>query len=1056
MSLDAVPTAMIPDAARYAPRHLAERVLRQRGSIEGEHKEVTILFADVKGSMDLAAAVDAEEWHTILDRFFSVMSDGVHRFEGCINQFTGDGIMALFGAPVALEDHARHACFAALALRDAVREFGRELRRERGLDFAVRFGLNSGGVIVGSIGDDLRMDYTAQGQVVNLAARMEQLAEAGSIYLAPATAALVADYFDLQDLGVFQVKGMTGGVHVRELCGTGGLRTRLDVSRARGLSRFVGRSAELDGLERATAAAAGGRVRVVAAAGQGKSRLCHEFLARRQASGAAVFVAVGLSHAWMIPSVPVQQLFRAVLGIDEGERGAPVRDRVAGRILLLGEAFRHHASVVCDLLGLDAEAAGVTLERDIRQQRLLEVLLRLVQSAAERSEVVLYLDDLHWFDPSSEAFARALFSAERPANVSVIVAHRPDYDGEWMDAAGFAAIRLDPLGADAMRELLIGLLGDSPTLADMVAEIAERTAGNPFFAEEVVRTLVESGRLRGAAGRYTAEERVVVEIPASVHAVLAARIDRLSDASKSVLQAAAVIGRRFSRAVLAATCAMEPAELDSAVEDLIERGFVHAVDRYPAFAYSFEHPLTQEVAEKTLLASRRRALHAEVAGAIETEDASRGDESAALIAMHWEAADEPLHAAAWHRRAARWSSGGDLQQTYGHWRRVRELVPADTDDAKALALRLMACRELLGISTRVGVLSAQLAEIRAEGSAAAHRLGRTVALAAVESSFALARAVDGDLIDALQILSEARPLAEAGDDVESLMDFALTASHVFSWSGNCLDQIAVCDLGLGGLERDATRGEAAGAWLRVMRGDGLVSAGRLDEGDREIRRGLALASRARDIEVRGFAMVSLCRLHTIAGRYADADRAAQDAIAIGRQTGSIGVWGTATTLRAGVFVAARRWNEAIENLEPMVQYLEDAGVVLFRIFALTQLSMSLCGIGDVAQGARVAADAIQQAERSGARIFAVLGHLAMAHALTLSRDTAAAGRHLDQAEAEVAELRLGSILADVYLGRVEISRAEGDGEGTARWRAMAVQSLCEIGATDRAAAIVAG
>jgi len=1046
-ALDAEPTAIRPEPARYAPRHLVERVLRQRGAIEGEHKEVTVLFADIKGSMDLAAAVDAEEWHTILDRFFAVMSDGVQRYEGCVNQFTGDGIMALFGAPLALEDHARHACFAALALRDGVREFGRELRRERGLDFAVRFGLNSGGVIVGSIGDDLRMDYTAQGQVVNLAARMEQLAEAGAIYVAPDTVELVREYFDLQDLGVFQVKGMVGGVRVHELCGTGALRTRLDVSRARGLSRFVGRRAEMGALERATAAGAGGRVRIVAAAGQGKSRLCHEFLERRQAAGAVVFDARGLSHARTIASMPLQQLFRGVLGLDEGERGAAVRDRVAGRILLLGEDLRHHAAIVCDLLGLDVEAGGVALERDIRQQRLLELLRRLLQDAAERNAVVLYLDDLHWFDPHSEAFVRALCGAEWPANVSVIVTHRPDYDGDWMDADGFAAIRLEPLGAGEMSELLIGLLGDSPSMADLVADVAERTAGNPFFAEEVVRTLVESGRLSGTPGRYAAHEHVVVEIPPSVQGVLAARIDRLSEVSKGVL--------RFSRAVLASTCALETAALDAAVEDLIERGFIHAVARYPALEYGFEHPLTQEVAEMTLLSSRRRALHAEVAAALETEGASRGDESADLIAMHWEAAGEPLQAAAWHRRAARWSSGGDLQQTYGHWRRVRELVPADTDDAKALALRLMACRELLGISTRIGVLSAQLTEIRAEGGAAARRLGREVALAAVESSYALARGVDGELHDALRIIAAARPRADTGTDVDSTVDFAVSASHVYSWSGNCLDQIAVCDLGLAALAGDATRSEAAGAWLRVMRGDGLVRAGRLVDGEREIRRGLALASGTRDLEVRGFAMVSLCRSHTIAGRYPDADRAAQEAIAIGRQAGSVGVWGTAATLQASVLVAAQRWAEAIDSLEPMLQYLADAGFVLFRPYALTQLALALCGVGEVRQGLGRAEEAVRHARTSGARIFAIFGHLALAHASTLLGDTAAARRNLDLADGEMREIHAGSARADILLGRAEVAWAEGDNEAAGRWLTSAAQSLREIGATERALAIIA-
>ena len=299
LAAPASPAWAVPDRTPrdYTPRHLADKIFQSKSALEGERKQVTVLFADVKGSMELAEQVDPEEWHRILDRFFQILADGVHRFEGTVNQYTGDGIMALFGAPIAHEDHAQRACFAALHLRDALRRYADELRRTRGLNFSVRMGLNSGEVVVAKIGDDLRMDYTAQGHTVGLAARVEALAEPRSIYLTEHTARLVEGFFQLRGLGAFQLKGATEPPQVYELEGVGALHTRLDVSRARGFSKFVGREDDMQALEAALARSreTGGQVvGVVAEAGVGKSRLCYEFAERCRARGLTVLEA----HAW--------------------------------------------------------------------------------------------------------------------------------------------------------------------------------------------------------------------------------------------------------------------------------------------------------------------------------------------------------------------------------------------------------------------------------------------------------------------------------------------------------------------------------------------------------------------------------------------------------------------------------------------------------------------------------------------------------------------------------------------------------------------------------------
>ena len=339
----------------YTPPHLADKILQSKSALEGERKQVTVLFADVKGSMELAEQLDPEEWHQILDRFFAILTDGVHRFEGTVNQYTGDGIMALFGAPIAHEDHAQRACYAALQLRDEIARYATEVKRQHGVSFATRMGLNSGEVVVGTIGDDLRMDYTAQGHTVGLAQRMEALASPDSCYLSATTAALVGGYFALDDLGDFQVKGVSAPVRVHRLAGVGASRTRFDISRARGLSRFVGRAADLHILEDALAQAAVGNgqvVGVVAPAGTGKSRLGFEFLERCRARGLRVYEGRAVAHGKNIPFLPILELFRAYFDITLTDDDRSAREKIAGRMVVLDQRLVEALPLLFDFLGV--------------------------------------------------------------------------------------------------------------------------------------------------------------------------------------------------------------------------------------------------------------------------------------------------------------------------------------------------------------------------------------------------------------------------------------------------------------------------------------------------------------------------------------------------------------------------------------------------------------------------------------------------------------------------------------------------------------------------------
>jgi class 3 adenylate cyclase/tetratricopeptide (TPR) repeat protein len=673
------PTLPERTPADYTPKHLADKIFQSRSALEGERKQVTVLFADVKGSMELAEKLDPETWHGILDGLFHILADGVHRFEGTVNQYTGDGIMALFGAPIAHEDHAQRACYAALHLVDAVRQHALEVRRRHGLDLAFRLGLNSGEVVVGRIGDDLRMDYTAAGHSVGLAQRMEALAEAGACYLTDATAQLVAGYFTLEDLGEFDVKGVGEAVRVHKLLGMGSARTRFDVSRNRGLTHFVGRAPDLQTLEQALDRARSGQgavLAVIAEAGTGKSRLCFEFAEACRGAGYPVTEGHAVAHGKSIPLIPVLEVFRDYFGIGDRDDPRAAREKIAGRLLLLDSDFRDVLPVLFDFLGVaDPEDPAPRLDPEARQRRLFGVVRALLKRSTAERPGILMIEDLHWLDGSSEVWVRNWVDAVAGTHNLLLLNSRPEYHADWMQRSHYQQLALAPLGADAIRELSRALLGSDPTTAGLSDAIYQRTRGNPFFAEEVVRSLIESGHLVGAPGAYKLAGPVdELRVPDSVQALLAARIDRLVDRAKRLLQIAAVIGKQFREPVLARVAGITTQQLGEALAQLRDAEFVYEESLYPVAEYAFKHPLTQEVALASQLQDTRRRAHAAVAKATEEFDADRLDEQAATLAHHWEQAGEHGLAATWHARAARWSMRTDTEEAYRHWVRVRELA----------------------------------------------------------------------------------------------------------------------------------------------------------------------------------------------------------------------------------------------------------------------------------------------------------------------------------------------------------------------------------------------
>ncbi len=839
------------DPRAYTPRHLADKILQSKSALEGERKQVTVLFADVKGSVELSGQVDPEQWHVILDRFFQILTDGVHRFEGSVNQYTGDGIMALFGAPIAHEDHAQRACYASLHLRAELRRYADELRVERGLSFAVRVGLNSGEVVVGKIGDDLRMDYTAQGHTVGLAARVERLAEPGRVYLTQHTARLVEGFFELRDLGKSKLAGTDDALAIYELEGVGEARTRLDLARSRGFSRFVGRDEEMATLDAALQRAIEGQGRVVGVrgeAGLGKSRLCDEFVRTCRAKGIAVYSAHCPSHGKTVPFLPLLQLLRGIIGIEEHDDPSAAREKIAGRLVLLDPQFQERLPLVFGFLGV-REPERAVLRDDpenpgAQQRQSFTFVRRLVQALSEREPIVLFFDDLHWIDSASDAFLAQIVEAVSGTRILLLVNFRPEYGAEWMSGASYQQLPLVPLSPQAVAELLSDLLGNDASLQALPALVHERTEGNPFFTEELVRSLADSKQLEGSDGAYrlvTPVERL--EVPATVQAVLAARIDRLPDREKQVLQTAAVIGRVFTEPILAAVSTLPASELGAALETLKATNFLYERALYPDTEYAFRHPLTEQVAFESQLLEKRRPIHAGVARALQAYSAETRDEQAALIAQHWERSGTPLEAARWHRRAADWIGWRTVSETAQHWRSVLDLLRDVPESTETEALALEAQTQIVSYSFRIGISPEETERLYADAKLLARRRGDLPAQWRLETGYYY-RLIDrgrpkGAQAQVQSILPIAAQLDEPGVS-------ASTACIVAANQLRLQDSLETLEGALARLPtdpRDRTdpRGEDPYLILRYLRGWYLCLHGSPREGLEELEQVLRLA-----------------------------------------------------------------------------------------------------------------------------------------------------------------------------------------------------------------------
>jgi adenylate cyclase len=763
-----------------------------KGDAHAEYKQATMVFADVVHSMDIAATVGPERLREIMADLADRCAAMVQRYGGTVDKFTGDGIMAVFGAPVALEDHATRACLAALGMQDEVKRLAVDVRARDVVDLQLRVGLNSGQVIAGAMGSG-PFGYTTIGEQVGMAQRMESVAPPGGVMLSESTARLVEGAAALGERELVHIKGAGEPVAAHRLVGV-----RRDRTLRRAESNLVGRRGEMSAVEGLLARAVDGHgavVGVVGPPGIGKSRLVREVSAMAVARGVEVFTTFCESHASQIPFYAVAQLLRAITGV-EGLDAQVARDRLRERV---SDADPEDLTLLDDLLGIaDPDAVSPRIDPDARRRRLTA----LVNAAllARETPAVYVVEDAHWIDAVSESMLADFLTVIPQTPALVLITYRPEYRGALSRVDGGQTTALAALSDSETAALVSILLGRDPSVAAVGDSITQRAAGNPFFAEEIVRELADRGVLRGERGEYKCTAKVAeLGVPATLQATIAARIDRLDPKAKRTLGAAAVVGSRFGRDLLT-VLGVEPV-----VDDLVVAEFVDRVSLTSQAEYVFHHPLIRAVAYESQLKSDRAELHRRVAAAIEARQPESIDENAALIADHLEAAGD-LHAAfEWHMRAGNWSTHRDIAGARMSWERARHVadrLPAE--DPRRMTMRIAPRTWLCATIWRVSASldDIDFAELRGLTAAAGDKRSLVIGMTGLVSLLQFY----GEYTEASRLASQHVELLDSIGDPEMTVGL-LTVPMIVKWSvGAVTEALELSQRAIDASEGDPTMG----------------------------------------------------------------------------------------------------------------------------------------------------------------------------------------------------------------------------------------------------------
>jgi class 3 adenylate cyclase/tetratricopeptide (TPR) repeat protein len=961
----ATPQSRYTAPESYTPKHLAEKILTSKAALEGERKLVTVLFADLKGSMELLADRDPEEARKLLDPVLERMIEAVQHYEGTVNQVMGDGIMALFGAPLAHEDHAVRACYAALRMQESVKKYAEEARRSHAAVVKIRVGLNSGEVVVRSIGSDLHMDYTAVGQTTHVAARLEQMTLPGAVLISPETLALAEGYVLVKPLGPRPIRGLERPLEVYGLVGAATVRSRFQAAAARGLTHFVGRESELDQLCQALERARAGHgqlVTVVGEPGVGKSRLYWEFTHSHRAQGWLVLESGSVSYGKATNYLPILELLRTYFSIEHADDPRKIREKVTGKLLSLDRQLEPCISPILWLLDVPIEdEQWERLDPPQRRQRILDGVKRLLLRESRVRPLMVLFEDLHWIDAETQALLDSLVESLPTARMLLLVNYRPEYSHGWGSKTYYRQVQIDPLPTESAEALLDALLGSDATLAPLFKRLViERTEGNPFFIEESVRSLVETGVLAGERGAYRLTRLVQsLQVPATAQAMLAARIDRLDPEDKRLLQAAAVIGTHVPWGLLKAVADEPEDRLRRGLAQLQATEFLYETQLFPDLEYAFRHALTHEVAYGSLLAERRRALHARIVSAIEALYGDRLDEQVERLAHHalrGELREKAVHylRQAGNKAAAR-SALHDARVWFEQALGALATLPESRSTLEqAFEVRL----ELRQVLAQAGDLPTTLEHLR-EAEALAERLNDDRRRGRVWAFMTNVHSLLEELDEALVTGTRAEVIVGQLGDLRLRILTTTYLEHMYFLRGEyervvelATDNVAALPsewvyeyFGIGAPPSVFDR-----CWLVMS----LAQLGRFAEATKHEADATRLAQSTHHMHTLGQAYRAGATLRLLEGDWAKARSTVERGLATTR-TGSILLRSTALALSAWVLAQVGQASEALERLQEGEQLLRHRlaqGVVSYRSWDYHALARAglLLGRLDEAEG----------------------------------------------------------------------------------------------------------
>jgi class 3 adenylate cyclase/tetratricopeptide (TPR) repeat protein len=989
---------------------------------DGERKQVTVLFCDLVGSTAIAERLDPEEYRELIDRYLERVFPEVYRFGGIVNTLAGDGLMALFGAPVAHEDDPRRAVRAALAIRDTLSTLAETVRGERGIELQARIGIHSGPVVVGTVGNSFKMDYTAIGDTTNLAARLQTAARPGTILMSDATYRLVRGFFVVEPTGPLEVRGKSEPVVAYEVLSRAARPSPMSIAAERGLTPLVGREVELARLEdafRRAASAALGIVAVVGEAGSGKSRLLYELKRRLGDDGIAFFEGRCSSMNQMVPYHPMLSMLRNFFELGPEDPPDVAQQRFYAKF---GDKARHVGRMYPLLTrilsmpsGSQVEVTGEGFKREIADG-VAELIL------GEHRPVVVVLEDLHWIDEPSRELLESLPKRLAAAPVLLVVTHRPDGDAGWRPPGRLETITLGRLSTREVTEVLRAVAGGALP-SELEGALVSKAAGSPFFAEELVRTLVEGGQLvRQGDGLALARPLAEVPIPGTVHEVVAARLDRLGGAAKRVVQVAAVLGRQFSRTHLTEILADESVDVTSALDELERRGILHRKVARGGDELRFGESLTQEVAYEGLLLRQRRQLHQRVARHLEAQPGA-GPERSARLAHHWALSDdrgraaEALLAAA--RDAEQVPSYGVAADFYRRAWEAAEAASGEIPDEHNLRLALEATSALTRLVVYFGLPLIDDATRAAErGRQLAEYFHDTEAIA----TFFYMLGVLTMTRDGRQF-AKGLALAERGLALAESKGLRLAAARIAR--GVCINYVvdgrfaqarARIDPMLAVMEASEDLARPGDLYLsaRWVKDIVLYASDELEAALEHVRETLALGVRVQNRTIRCASAGLLAQTHCLRGEYDRAKALALESLAIGEEISNLNVYPAAASV---ILIAHAELGEPIDPahyVDCIEKGLAAAGFMQLNVRFVVE---ALLGIGDVDR-------AVEHAEALygvvGGRLRQALVGVAMGDAMQRRGHLERAREAYGMARAVALEIGARSVLVGAILGLAEI------------------------------------